>query len=178
MDEPGRAYSDSVKDDTSLRGPAFGISAKYRLPSLPILARIWTGVLRAHVETRHSGSYRGRLENDLEFVRDVRFEERAQDIWIPFLGPELGVAHALGSRFEIGAGVAALLFLPGSTPRTGTDGPLAVVTGRRRKPFDPQLLEPASGGAPVNLGNIELPREEALGTFWALFPNVRFRANF
>jgi hypothetical protein len=145
------------------------ISASYRfLERTPLTLRAWLGVARAKVETANSGRFVGDVDvrrATTHIDQTLGLAEEPQTIWLPFAGPELRAGYRLGGGVEVDFGVAALLMLPGKTPRTGSWRKLS---GDRRQP----IIAPDTN---TNLEVYKLPDEQALGTALVLVPSLTLR---
>jgi hypothetical protein len=123
------------------------------------------------VETTNQGIFSSAPLGGVEITpRDVSIPERIEHVWIPFVGPELSASYRLHPRIALTASLTALLFLPGDTPRNGYGTPLTPQPGKRSAPLSPERDVP--------LGNIQLPEEQALGTWFSFAPNVSVRVDF
>jgi hypothetical protein len=160
------AFGSSVEDKTSLRGFSLALSARYAFRNTPLGLRVWTGVVRARVETENSGVYTWpNAEGGVE-RREISLRERAETVWVPFIGPEVSLSFPFARRFVFSVSLAGMLLLPPDVPRTGSSPGFTEVTGRR------------TAALPAPDGSLELPREKALGTAFALLPQLALRANF
>jgi len=166
-------FSDDYRDTTKARGPLAAVSAGYRfLERTPITLRVWLGVGRLRVDTTNSGTFNGGvLVDGMKIPIDqqrLTTPELTQRVWVPFAGPELRIGYNIAGLFDADIGVAALLLVPGKTPRVGS---WVGASGARRAP----ILPP---GADDNLGVFKLPDEQALGTALALVPSLGLRYRF
>jgi PEGA domain len=175
----GTAASSAYHDSTRIFAPAAALSASYRfLEKTPVTARAWLGVARARAEFENGGSYAGTASQPTTgdtapyAISDLSISEDSQQIWLPFVGPELRVGYRVSPRLSFDVGAAVLLFFGPDHPRTG--GRLG--NGDSRSDFVGSAKGTFPDGTPVGApGTVELPRERSFGTFFAVVPTLGAR---
>jgi hypothetical protein len=165
-------YSNDYRDETKLAGPIAALSASYRfLDRTPIAVRLWVGVGRLSVRTTNSGRFTGNVSFDgasIPVDQPLSIAERSQTVWAPLAGPEVRFGYQLSDNFSADVGVAALLLVPSSAPRTGT------WVGSKSGRSAPLFVT----GRADSVGVYKLPDEEALGTALVLVPSLAARYRF
>ncbi|MBK7580867.1 MAG: PEGA domain-containing protein [Myxococcales bacterium] len=181
-DVPARATD--YRDKTRLSGPVAALAASYQFfEDTPLTARLWAGVLRATARFENEGTFTGTLSHSsgatFDFSEQVSIPETNQELWVPFVGPEVRFGYRLSRHFMIDAGVAALFMFASSEKRYGTSTADSADPGRGRRSValrDYPGVFP--GNADAQPGNLLLDPDNGLGAFYVLSPSVALRYDF
>lgn len=178
------ASAKDYQDETRLSGPFAAAAASYQfLEDTPLTARVWAGVLRGTARFDNAGTFAGTLTHSsgasFDFSEKVSVPEESQDLWIPFVGPEVRFGHRLSRSFMIDAGVAALFMFAPTEKRHGQssfDRQRAGEGSRSVALRDYAGVFP--GGADAQPGTLHLDPDDGLGAFWLLTPSIAARYDF
>lgn len=194
--------STDYRDQTKLAGPLAAASASYQfLERTPILARLWVGAWRAQASFENEGRFDGYLVSTEKynyvdddgtvsqvnlkgtFELDVSIPERSENIWIPFVGPELRFGYRFSDSFAMDVGVAAFVMFPPEVKRTDTEerdprfAGFASDNPQVQDQFYPDLLP--DGQQQIQApGAVKLPNESGFGTFFVILPTLGGRFDF
>jgi hypothetical protein len=187
-----RNYEDTMK----MSGPLAALSAAYA-PLEWLVGRLSAGVIRANLQGENQGTYVGSETHpdDPNVVASVTqkmgIPEVSQNVWAPFLAPAIEGRYRLTDLVSLEFGVTALFVLsPPDTPRTGLS-PFGGSAGEPSAEGDRVgITTPVPGGFGVDVDNdgapddvpgdrpLSLPREDAIGTFFAIAPTLGVRLDF
>nr|HMR04856.1 PEGA domain-containing protein [Polyangiaceae bacterium] len=178
-DVPTRATD--YQDTTTLSGPLAALSASYTfLEQTPLTARVWAGAMRGRAEFENTGTFSGTVSDPsgatFDFSERVSIPEQSQNIWVPFVAPEIRFGYRFNKTFALDLGVAGFFFFPPSTPRVDTtnDGQ-ADQTRSAALPTYPGVFP---GNTPAKPGNMFLTPDDGFGAFVAVVPSVAARVDF
>ncbi|MCC6215850.1 MAG: PEGA domain-containing protein [Polyangiaceae bacterium] len=182
--ESTRTYlSEDYEDSTTVQGPMLGLSASYQFfETTPLLFRVWAGASRVSAATENSGTYQGEMVRTggaraevVRFQQGISIPEETQQVWMPLVAPEVRFGYRFGKRFALDLGVGFFAFFPGDALRRGRTS-LSNDEGERVDAFG--VAGTFLDGEPVRPGTLQLPREKALGTFFAIVPSLGGRFDF
>jgi hypothetical protein len=175
--------STNYEDKTTLSGPLAALSASYTfLEQTPVTARVWAGAMRGRAEFENAGTFSGTVADrnqtgaTFDFSERVTIAEQAQNIWVPFVAPELRFGYRFNKTFALDLGVAGFFFFPPSTPRVDTtkDGQ----ADQARSAALPTYPGVFPGGVDAKPGNMFLSPDDGFGAFVAIVPSVAARVDF
>jgi hypothetical protein len=176
------ASASDYRDETTFGGPLVAASVSYSVfDATPLTARFWAGAMRASAEFSNEGTFSGVL-TDAQSGETFRFTQRAsvdeadEQLWVPFVAPELRFGYRFSRRFAVDLGVAAFIMFAPATPRTGTSA-----RDQQQGSRSTQLASVPgafSNGNTANPGLMRLDGDDGFGTFVTLLPSLAARVDF
>ncbi len=173
---PSELYSDDYRDTTVAAMPLAALSFAYqfRLPTLVTL-RAWVGAGLMTLYGSNEGTFQSSASGAEPVpATELSIPERNRNVWVPLLGPELRVGYSLSKSWSLDAGLAALFFIVGDTPRAARPSFSNLTQGENER----SAPIPSGQGGSGNLGVLTLPSERAASSFFVLAPSVAARFQF
>lgn len=159
--------STDYHETTLLTGAIFGAAAAVRpLRDQPLLARLSVGVMRARATFTNEGTFSGGSPTPVSFRLSV--PESGEDLWVPWVGPEVRYGYRVSKSFVVDFGIALLVMFPPETLRKGRT-PRDLERGVRSQVV-PDVTLPDS--TVVRPGTAVLDREHGFGTFLCILPTL------
>jgi hypothetical protein len=101
----------------------------------------------------------------------VSIPERSEQIWAPFVGPEVRIGYRFSRLLSIDVGLLVLFVFPPATPRTGLTDVSSGDGDRKAVMADATL----PSGNLARGGLLALPSEDGFGTLITVVPNLAVR---
>lgn len=183
-DVPQPLVSDDYRDKTRVSGPAAALAASYQfLETTPLTARVYAGVMRATARFENEGTFAGTAVHGsgatFGFSERVSIPEANQELWIPFVGPEVRFGYRLSSHLTIDAGVAAFFMFAPSEKRSGAGSEDSKdPSAGQRSVLLKDYPDVFPGGDDAQPGVMFLSPESGLGAFYLVSPSVAVRYDF
>lgn len=174
--------AEDYRDETTLGGPLVAASMSYSfLETTPLTGRLWGGAMRGSASFSNEGTFSGVL-TDAQSGDTYRFSERVsvdeadENIWVPFVAPELRFGYRISRSFSVDLGLAAFIMFAPATPRTGSSS-----RDQSQGSRSTQLSTVPSAfpnGNSANPGLMRLDNDDGFGTFVTLVPSLAARVDF
>lgn len=184
--------SSDYQDKTGLKAPLAALSASYQFgKEWPIIARLSVGAARAHVVTSNRGTFAGQIPlasdptNLASFSEALSVPEESQNLWLPFVGPEVRVGRHVSKRVSVELGVAWWIIFGPKSPRSGRNNvspagtraaPTSTVPGAYQVDTDGDGV--ADSTQALRPGLLQLPKEDAVSTIMLFAPSISARYDF